>query len=288
MSEDTTGRRRTRATDDGSVDAPGGPDRRSVLRRSAAAAATLGAPLLGACTETAGPGAPATDSPSSEAAAMVAEHAREDAVAEAIGANEALFATLADLGFPGAGPSEGLRVTAYRMDGELRPEQRLYRATDVGVLTLVVSPEGSPFGPHADVVTSPAMMDRADFEWPDERVSELPDGRRVFRVDGDGWTEPGFGNPVEVEDVPVVERLCGSGSADPRDWECTGPTGNEGCAYVTCCGHVEITDPGDCPDVGGGATNRYDLCEALENECGETCWRTSSGCRCVTFPGFDC
>lgn len=287
MTDDGANPRRRPAPDEGPTDGPGGPDRRSVLRRSAATAAALGTPLLGACTETPGTTDGTDDGPATEAAAAVEEHARPEQVEAAVAANEGLFAALGELGVPGPALPEGLRVTAYRVDGELVPEQRLYRATAVGVLTVVLSPEGAPFGPHADVVTGPEMMADAPVEWPDGRGSELPDGRRVFRVDDAGWTEPGFGEAVAAEEIPTAEELCGSGSSDPREWECTGPSSDDECAYVTCCGHVEIIDPSECPGIGGGDTVRFDPCEVAETGC-RACWRSTNGCECVELPHVNC
>lgn len=282
MSDDSPHRLRPTTSD--SPDSTGdGPDRRSVLRGSLATAATLGTPLAGGFT------AATTSAAATETEEVIEEYSRPERVAEAARANEALFAALADLGFGDETLTEGIRVSAYDVDGELLPEQRLYVATPLGVLTAVVSPDGVPFGPYADVITSPEMMERATFEWPSERVSELPDGRLAFRRRPDGWDEPGFEGAERIDDVPVVERMCGSGSSDPRQWECTGPSASDECAYVTCCGHVEILNPAECPGIGGGDTVRFDWCEGLADECGESCWQESDGtCECIQIPHFNC
>lgn len=257
------------ATDD-AADFPGDPDRRSVLRGTVGTVAALGAPLLGACTEqTESPTGSPTDPGTSGDAEVVEQYSQPAQVADAVASNEGLFDALAEIGFfEAGGESGGLQVSSVTIDGEPQPELRLYVDTPFGTLTAVVSPEGVPLGGYAQVVTTEERMAEAPFEWPADRTTELRDGRRLGRIDRDGWTAPQFEG---VDPVELVTELCGT------PMECTGPT-TDGCAWINCCGKIERT--GNCPGEGDVFSAKNEACEA-DDFCEKYCWNFSGTCQCI-------
>lgn len=261
MTGDTDRRRVLDATSDGPVAADTRTDRRGLLRGTlAATAAAVGLPAFGSGAATA-----------ADDGAVIDRYSRPDRIEESVEANADLFDAVREIGFPeGVRGGGGVQVSA--VGEEDRPEQRLYVETDYGTLSFVVAPEGVPLGGHAHVVTDESRMAEAPFEWPLDRGTELPDGRWLFGVDGDGWRDAGFDSPDYRE---VVTELCGEVS------ECMGPTGDQ-CAFINCCGKVERT--GNCPD---DTTEEHESCEA-DDPCERSCYGLGGDCVCFFWHGALC
>lgn len=267
---DITRRETLTATDGGPLLAASEPDRRSLVKGAVATVAALGMPLLGACTGPTPEQSPTASATATQAPTdneVITRYAQPEQVEASITQNEALFSTLADIGvFTGEGKAGGLQVSAVTIDGEERPEQRLYVDTGFGALSIVISPEGAPFGPHAYVVTDQEKMAGAPFDWPTEKETELRDDRTLFKITPDGWAAPEFD---DVEYIELVTELCGT------PMECRGPT--SGCAWINCCGKIERT--GNCPNKGDVFTEN-EPCEA-DDVCEKYCWEFNRECHCI-------
>lgn len=251
-SDDDTSRREVlqRTTENAAVDRE--PHRRGVLRGTVATAgAALGLPLVGSAD------AEATDD-------SYDRFARPESVHRSVDANEGLFDAVEEIGLTEGAWSAGLQVKLLSVDGTTVPEHRLYFEAEHGMVSVVVSRAESPLGGSAHVVTDPERMDAAPFEWPREAVSELPDGRLVFRVDRDGWGAPvsGFGE-TDVE-IPYLECV-------HENMVSCAPSSLRGidCEFVSCCG----TFHSDCHAGFEEPCQPEDYCEVH-------CWRNDGECKC--------
>lgn len=265
-----------RATDVGPVRRAAGPDRRGVL--GGVLSVAIGLPIVSAgCVEV------------TSDQELIEEYSQPEAVEDVVAENDDLFGTLDEIGFFDGTIGSGLIVNPVTIDGENQPELRLYVGTDYGVLSLVVSPEGAPFGPHAHVVTNEAMIEAAPFEWPAEKVTEFPDAGYLFRVEPDGWAEPGFREAEMLDDIKTPDEICFEKLRNPIENGCRGPAASDECAYRNCCGMIIRHDPGECPDSGDD-DGLFSVCEDDEEECdGFTCWEKDDGtCECGTVKWFNC
>lgn len=236
------------ATDDGPIAARVTHGRRGVLKRAvAAAAAAVGLPLFGS----AGVRADGADDE------LLDRFARPEYVRASVDDNRELIGALGRIGLFDEGyRSMGFQVSAVTVDGERVPEHRLFAKSPYGTVSTVVSPEGVPLGGYATVVTTEAEMERAPFEWPLERMGELADGRRTFRIEPDGWAEVrrDAGVRDDIERVRCVD--------DPV--ECRTSSGE--CWFVGCCGVVERTGP-----CGDSSSDRHEGCRSCEDDPNEDC-----------------
>ncbi|PSP77749.1 hypothetical protein BRC81_09665 [Halobacteriales archaeon QS_1_68_20] len=240
-------------TTDGPFAAGSAPPRRGLLKGTvASAAAVVGLPLIGST------GARADDHVNDE-------YAQPERVQESADANEGLFDAMNEIGLTEGAWSGGLQVKVFEVDGEEVPEHRIYEEADHGMISTVVSVVDTPLGGSAHVITDPDRMETAPFEWPSEKVSELPDGRLAFRVTPDGWADPVDDFEETDEEIPYLECVY-------DNMVSCAPTSLPGidCEYVSCCGafhsdcNAELKEP----------------CEADE-ECERACWQVSGECGCL-------
>lgn len=261
MSDETDTKRRHAldTIDNGPLVSGGKSDRRSILKGTlAAAGAVLGLPTLGSGVRAASDGE------------IIEYYSQPEQIDESIESSPELIGFLDDVGFfDGSGQSLGLQVSSVTRDGEKLPEQRLALEYEFGTLTIVLSPDGVPLGGYAQVVTTEERMQEAPFEWPLDKMGELPDGRYLVRTGPDGWTEVrqdgGFlGNSTET--------WCGKDLV-----ECRPSTGE--CWRIGCCGHVERTCC--CDDDDDSSSSYFNPCFSTD-PCVQSCWEDTSGeCRCT-------